>query len=96
MESDGINGAPSSDCGSFRGAQCYIAPCELSNEQYALLSRFLVTIRENGVSSQTLTLAYGGGGTGKSFVVRQICKKIQSMQYRPAPLELGPVSLLGA
>jgi hypothetical protein len=85
MESDGINGAPSSDCGSFRGDQCFIAPCELSNEQYTLLSRVLVTIRENGVSGQTLILAHGGGGTGKSFVVRRICKEIESMQFQVVP-----------
>lgn len=58
-----------------------IEPCGLSIEQYTALHSILSEIGVNGVRKRSLALVHGGGGTGKSFLVRQVTKTIQSSNY---------------
>lgn len=74
--------------GLFDG-EVSIAPCELANEQFAVLSRVLSTIDQNRPKGQTLTLVHSGGGTGKSFVVRQICQGISKRHYQVVSCPTG-------
>jgi len=48
---------------------------------HASIARFSDHSRKRGQRSD----AHGGGGTGKSFVVRRICKEIESMQFQVVP-----------
>lgn len=60
--------------------ECFIEPCELSNEQLTVVKSVLNGI-DKGQTGQTLTLVHGGGGTGKSYVVQRICSEVHRRRY---------------
>lgn len=77
------------------GTKCLVAPCELSNEHYAVLHTITTVIDQGGAKQQTLTI---DGGTGKSFIVRRICEEIRERRYQvvwTCPAGAGACQLTG-